>query len=60
MKFWQEAAAGFFGNISQSARMQGPLCERYFGAEEQLTFQGVEAAEKCTEILKKNGVSTKK
>ncbi len=36
------------------------LYQRYVEAEAQLATQGVEAAEKCTDILKKNGVSPKK
>lgn len=43
--------------VSENA---GSLFERYVSAEEQLAIQGAEVAEKCTDILKKNGMSTKK
>jgi hypothetical protein len=39
--------------VSESA---GALYQRYVEAEQQLAIQGAQAAEKCAEILKKNGV----
>jgi hypothetical protein len=36
------------------------LYQRYVEAEEQLAVRGAEAAEKCIDILKKNGAPPKK
>jgi hypothetical protein len=43
--------------VSENA---GSLYQRYVEAEQQLAVQGAEVAEKCRDILKKNGVPTKK
>ncbi|MFZ0963454.1 MAG: hypothetical protein WAO35_21545 [Terriglobia bacterium] len=43
--------------VSENA---GALYQRYVEAEEQLAVQGAEVAEKCTDILKKNGIPPKK
>jgi len=42
--------------VSENA---GSLYQRYVEAEEQLATQGAEVARKCTDILKKNGVTPK-
>jgi hypothetical protein len=43
--------------VSENA---GSLYQRYVEAEQQLAVRAAETAEKCTEILKKNGVPSKK
>jgi len=43
--------------VSENA---GSLYQRYVEAEQQLAVRGVEAAERCTDILKKNGLPPKK
>jgi hypothetical protein len=43
--------------VSENA---GSLYQKYVEAEEQLAVRGAEVAEKCTDILKKNGVPPKK
>jgi hypothetical protein len=43
--------------VSENA---GSLYQKYIEAEQQLAVQGAEVAEKCTDILKKNGVAPRK
>ena len=43
--------------VSENA---GSLYQRYVEAEEQLATQGSEVAQKCTDILKKGGITPKK
>jgi hypothetical protein len=43
--------------VSENA---GALYQRYVEAEEQLAAQGSEVAQKCTDILKKGGITPKK
>jgi len=50
-------ASALISTVSENA---GSLYQRYVEAEEQLAVRGAEVAEKCTDILKKNGVPPKK
>jgi hypothetical protein len=49
--------SGLIYTVSENA---GSLYQRYVDAEHQLTVQAAELAEKCTDILRKNGVPPKK
>jgi hypothetical protein len=50
-------ASTLISTVSENA---GSLYQRYVEAEQQLAVQGAEVAEKCTDILKKNGAPPKK